>query len=611
MSQSERKCLKADELGCTYLDVLNREQVIVKETSDPETAALLENEYRMLLKIGESCLPQASLFPKAVRLTQGENCVLTRSFIPGDSLEALVEGRENRPGLPPEQAVRYAKQILDLLSFLHSLEPPVIQRDIKPQNIIVDEDDRCHIIDMGISRELTDTAGRDTRIFGTPMTAPPEQFGYRQTDRRSDIYSVGVLLNYMLTGEYQLDQPELDRDLHRVIRKAAAFDPKDRYQAADEMIRALNRLVSQRKQRRWLLPAAVLLSGLALLFSLLPHRAGQKAVRFQEPLIEQAVRIQLNKPEEALTPEDLETIEQIHIYGRLIYEDDSQFWFLGDQPYARDGSLNPALWSENGGIVSLRDVSLLPNLQELCLYHQSITDLSPLRGTKLTGLGLGYNPIADLSSLSGCSSLVYLNLACLPADISETLSTLPSLARLNLSGVPVKSLRSLEALPLTELNLYGIGEDGAVDKEVWRSLSRIRTLKKLTINKLDWNILDVLVSSTVTDLEVTHANGIPFGELQRIKGLRSLYFYSDDHEIIGSDAFDFPELSWLDIKNVELESLVCFSGLTKLKTLHLYASTCLDVHGLEALPELKEIYCTPEQKAVLQEHYPQAVWQYY
>lgn len=115
----------------------------------------------------------------------------------------------------------------------------------------------------------------------------------------------------------------------------------------------------------------------------------------------------------------------------------------------------------------------------------------------------------------------------------------------------------------------------------------------------------------MTDLEVTHANGIPFGELQHIKGLRSLYFYSDDHETIGSDAFDFPELSWLDIKNVELESLVCFSGLAKLKTLHLYASTCLDMHGLEALPELEEIYCTPEQKAILQEQYPQAGWQYY
>lgn len=608
MSPSERKCLKADELGCTYLDVQDGAQVIVKETFDLDSAALLENEYRMLVRIGESGLPQASLFPKALRLIQGETYILTRSFIPGASLETLVEGREDQPGLPQEQAVRYAKQILELLSFLHSLEPAVIQRDIKPQNIIVDEDDRCHIIDMGISRELTDTAGRDTRIFGTPMTAPPEQFGYRQTDRRSDIYSAGILLNYMLTGEYQLDQPELGRGLQRVIRKAATFDPKDRYQTAEEMLRALNRL---RKQHRWLLPAAVLLSGLALLFSLLPRGVGKTSIHFQEPLIEQAVRMQLNKPEEALTPEDLQAIEQIHIYGRLIYENDSQFWFLGDQPYARDESLNKALWSENGGIVSLNDVSLLPNLQELCLYHQSITDLSPLRGTKLTGLGLGYNPITNLSPLSGCSSLTYLNLACLPADISETVSTLPSLARLNLSGVPVNSLRSLEALPLTELNLYGIGEGGAVSKDVWQSLSRIRTLKKLTINKLDWNILDGLAASTVTDLEVTHANGIPFGELQRIKGLRSLYFYSDDHETIGSDAFDFPELSWLDIKNTVIDSLDCLSGMKQLRHLFIYASVCRDYSGLDVLPDLTDIYCTPEQKSALQSIYPDAGWRYH
>ena len=611
MSRSERKCLKVDELGCTYLDVQDGAQVIVKETSDPETAALLENEYRMLVRIGESGLPQASLFPKAVRLTQGETCVLTRSFIPGASLEALVEGLEDRPGLPPEQAVRYARQILELLSFLHSLEPPVIQRDIKPQNIIVDEADRCHIIDMGISRELTDTAGRDTRIFGTPMTAPPEQFGYRQTDRRSDIYSAGVLLNYMLTGEYQLDQTELGRSLQRVIHKAAAFDPKDRYQTADEMIRALNHLDPQRKQRRWLLPAAVLLAGLALLFSLLPRGTGKNSVSFQEPLIEQAVRMQLNKPEEALTPEDLQAIEQIHIYGRLIYEDDSQFWFLGDQPYARDGSMNKALWSENGGIVSLRDISLLPSLQELCLYHQNINDLSPLRGTKLTCLGLGYNPITDLSALSGCSSLTYLNLACLPADISETLSTLPSLTRLNLSAVPVKSFHSLETLPLTELNLYGVGEGGSVDKDVWWSLTRIRTLNKLTINKLDWNILDVLAASTVTDLEVTHANGIPFDELQRLTGLKSLYFYTDQTENLGSEIFVFPELTWLDIKNTEMDSLRCLSGMKQLKDLFIYASVCRDYSGLDDLPELTDVYCTPEQKAALQALYPDAGWQYH
>ena len=609
MNPNDLNCLKADEFSTTGAGTLDGIRVIIKETSSPETANLLENEYRLLNRISESGRPQALLFPKAISLTQVKTCTLIRSYIPGASLETLVEGRQDRPGLPRERAVHYILQVLELLRFLHGFDPPVIQRDIKPQNIIVDDEDRCHIIDMGISRQLLETANRDTMIFGTPLTAPPEQFGYRQTDQRRDIYSAGVLLSYMLTGEYTLDQPDLDPALARIIRKATAFDPDSRYQTADEMIRALRKF--ERKPRRKLLLAlpAVLAAVIAACF--LPGwiPSGSRVCRFREPLIEQAVRLQLGKPDGELTPDDLLAVESIHIFGRQIYQDDSQFWFLGSQPFARDGSLDEALWSENGGIVSLSDISLMPNLRELCLYRQKITDLSPLRETRLTGLGIGYNPVTDLSPLRGNTSITCLNLAVLSVDPADIAASMPNLQRLNLSGTPVRSLEGLESLPLTELNLYDAGPAYPSDKIFWWSVPRLASLRKLTINRLNLNILDALAASSVTDLEVTHANGIPFGALQRLTGLRTLYFYTDQTENLGSEVFDFPALTWLDIKNVEMDSLRCLSGMKQLKDLFIYASVCRDYSGLDDLPELTDVYCTAEQKAALQALYPDARWQ--
>lgn len=609
MNPNDLNCLKADEFNSTSTGMLDGVRVIIKETRDPEAASLLENEYRLLLRISESGQPQASLFPKAIRLDQGNTCVLIRSYIPGASLETLVEGRKDRPGLPRERAVCYTLQILELLRFLHGLQPPVIQRDIKPQNIIVDANGRCHIIDMGISRELEEAAGRDTHVFGTPLTAPPEQFGYRQTDQRSDIYSAGVLLHYMLTGEYALDQPDPDPDLARVIRKAAAFDPDSRFQTADEMIRALQKL--EKKPRRKLFSAlpAVLAVATAACFLFGWISSASQVCRFREPLIEQAVRLQLGKPNGELSPGDLLAVESIHIFGRQIYQDDGQFWFLGSLPFSRSGSLDEGLWSENGGIVSLSDIALLPNLRELCLYRQQISDLSPLRETRLTGLGIGYNPVTDLSPLQGNTSITYLNLAALSVDPTDTVSSMPNLQRLNLSGTPVSSLRGLESLLLTELNLFGADQGKLDDASFWLSVSHMASLRKLTLNKLSQSVLDALAVSSVTELEATHANGIPFGALQRLAGLESLYFYADQTENLGGEVFVFPELTWLDIKNVDMDSLRCLSGMKQLKELFIYASVCKDYSGLDALPDLTDIYCTAEQKAALEALYPDAGWQ--
>lgn len=106
-------------------------------------------------------------------------------------------------------------------------------RDVKSQNVVVDTSGYCHLIDLGAARHYRPEQKRDTIFLGTEATAPPELFGYQQTDQRSDIYSLGILLWFLLSGRFD-PLPDLpgQRVLCRIIRRCTVFDPKNRYPSA-------------------------------------------------------------------------------------------------------------------------------------------------------------------------------------------------------------------------------------------------------------------------------------------------------------------------------------------------------------------------------------------
>ncbi|MDO5328646.1 MAG: serine/threonine-protein kinase [Coriobacteriia bacterium] len=120
--------------------------------------------------------------------------------------------------------IKYFAQICDAVNYLHTqFDSPIIHRDIKPANIIVSEDGTAKLIDFGIAREYEEAQDSDTQHFGTIGFAPPEQFGFAQTDVKSDIYSLGKLLEY------------LSSDYDDIVSKATSFDPSDRYKSVDEL----------------------------------------------------------------------------------------------------------------------------------------------------------------------------------------------------------------------------------------------------------------------------------------------------------------------------------------------------------------------------------------
>lgn len=170
--------------------------------------------------------------------------VVVYDFVPGQTLEELVVAKKR---LVPDEAASLAADICEAAAALHSRG--VVHRDLSPRNVIVAADG-AHLIDLGIARMRVEGASRDTTSLGTRGFASPEQYGFAQTDARSDVYAIGKLLGYMLTGlqpdgdEYERalrDTDATDSRLAEVVVRACAFEPSSRYQSAAEMARALGR----------------------------------------------------------------------------------------------------------------------------------------------------------------------------------------------------------------------------------------------------------------------------------------------------------------------------------------------------------------------------------
>jgi serine/threonine protein kinase len=154
---------------------------------------------------------------------------IVREYIKGKPLNQYID--ERKP--IDNEIINIAIEFCDILIYLHGQQPPVIHRDIKPQNVIIKDDGHIVLIDFDIARVYNSTAESDTQIFGTREYAPPEQYGFSQTDSRTDIYSFGILLRYMLTGsEKENSNIYVNKPLANIIKKCTEFSPDERIGSA-------------------------------------------------------------------------------------------------------------------------------------------------------------------------------------------------------------------------------------------------------------------------------------------------------------------------------------------------------------------------------------------
>lgn len=181
-------------------------------------------------------------------IDNGRTIYVIMDYIEGESLDKIL----NTNGPQPQAlVVEWAKQLCDVLSYLHNQKPPIIYRDMKPANIMLKPEGKLKLIDFGIAREYKQNNMTDTVSLGTRGYAAPEQFGgMGQTDARTDIYCLGVTLYHLLTGQnpaeppyelYPIRQwnPSLSSGLEYIVQKCTQLNPDDRYQNCDELMYAL------------------------------------------------------------------------------------------------------------------------------------------------------------------------------------------------------------------------------------------------------------------------------------------------------------------------------------------------------------------------------------
>ena len=182
--------------------------------------------YRKLLGISCPNLPQ--IMETAER--DGMAAVL-EEYIQGDSLAYLLEGAL----FSPAEARKITRQLCNALWVLHQLG--AVHRDIKPENVII-QGSEAILIDFDASRIFKSDTNQDTQILGTTGYAAPEQYGIAQTDERADIYSLGVLLNIMLTGKHPSKELASGR-LGRIVQKCTMVNPEKRYKSVLYLMEAL------------------------------------------------------------------------------------------------------------------------------------------------------------------------------------------------------------------------------------------------------------------------------------------------------------------------------------------------------------------------------------
>ena len=181
-------------------------------------------------------------------IDQKDNFLIVMDYIQGNSLKDRLD---EFGAQPQELVIEWAKQLSDVLGYLHTRKPAIIYRDMKPSNIMLKPDGKLTLIDFGTAREYKEKNLADTTCLGTIGYAAPEQFGGKgQTDGRTDIYCLGATLYHLVTGmnpsepPYEIKpireiNPSLSSGLEKIILKCTQRNPEDRYQNCAELTYAL------------------------------------------------------------------------------------------------------------------------------------------------------------------------------------------------------------------------------------------------------------------------------------------------------------------------------------------------------------------------------------
>lgn len=603
------ECLKESEDSSTFL---------VKETATGILCVLkwgrnrqtefLRNEMEIMKKMADRKL---SGIPKAYRIFEENGEVyLVREYIEGMSLAQMVL---QKGGISEAEICRISRKICQTAEQFQNPNEPMIHRDIKPENIVVTPGGEVVFIDFGTMRSYKKDGSRDTFVVGTRGTAAPEQYGYTQTDQRTDVYAIGQTMLYMVSESYEMNQLSecaVSRRMKKIIEKACSFEPDKRYGDAAQLRRAVEKCQANNRKKVYKKAGAVfgLIAAGYILAIFSPdgtvienkriETAEQSAAEeqiqaeiiFREELIEEAVRKELGLSKtDKITASMLENVRKLRIGGKEILDDEDTFWGEGHHVDGKDSSFG----SVRGNITDLSDLAQMVNLEELALCNQKIEDISGLKELPLKKLYLSKNMITDFSVLL---NLIDLDTLCIMENPAENLSVIgecTGILRLNIQGMNLTDIDFLKNLSLDYLDMSNV----EVENNIFEPLAEMKKLDTLCMCDVNEAAAETLSQMSTLKALFMWGDSTILENLKPLKGMTQLETLAFTTQISSLEGIEqFPSLNFLSVSFSLVKDL---SPVTGAKNLQVIDISNADIENFEPLfghSGLTEVHCTEEQK---------------
>lgn len=603
------ECLKESEDSSTFLVKETVTGILcVLKWGRNRQAEFLRNEMEIMEKMADRKL---SGVPKAYRIFEENGEVyLVREYIEGMSLAQMVL---QKGGISEAEICRISRKICQTAEQFQNPDEPMIHRDIKPENIVVTPGGEVVFIDFGTMRSYKKDGSRDTFVVGTRGTAAPEQYGYTQTDQRTDVYAIGQTMLYMVSESYEMNQLSecaVSRRMKKIIEKACSFEPDKRYGDAAQLRRAVEKCQANNRKKVYKKAGAVfgLIAAGYILAIFSPdgtvienkriETAEQSAAEeqiqaeiiFREELIEEAVRKELGLSKtDKITASMLEDVRKLRIVGKEILDDEDTFWGEGRHVDGKDSSFG----SVRGNITDLSDLAQMVNLEELALCNQKIEDISGLKELPLKKLYLSKNMITDFSVLL---NLIDLDTLCIMENPAENLSVIgecTGILRLNIQGMNLTDIDFLKNLSLDYLDMSNM----EVENNIFEPLTEMKKLDTLCMCDVNEAAAETLSQMSTLKALFMWGDSTILENLKPLKGMTQLETLAFTTQISSLEGIEqFPSLNFLSVSFSLVKDL---SPVTGAKNLQVIDISNADIENFEPLfghSGLTEVHCTEEQK---------------
>ena len=603
------ECLKESEDSSTFLVKETATGILcVLKWGRNRQAEFLRNEMEIMKKMADRKL---SGIPKAYRIFEENGEVyLVREYIEGMSLAQMVL---QKGGISEAEICRISRKICQTAEQFQNPDEPMIHRDIKPENIVVTPGGEVVFIDFGTMRSYKKDGSRDTFVVGTRGTAAPEQYGYTQTDQRTDVYAIGQTMLYMVSESYEMNQLSecaVSRRMKKIIEKACSFEPDKRYGDAAQLRRAVEKCQANNRKKVYkkagavfgLIAAGYILAIFSQDGTVIENKrietAEQSAaeeqiqaeITFREELIEEAVRKELGLSKtDKITASMLEDVRKLRIVGKEILDDEDTFWGEGHHVDGKDSSFG----SVRGNITDLSDLAQMVNLEELALCNQKIEDISGLKELPLKKLYLSKNMITDFSVLL---NLIDLDTLCIMENPAENLSVIgecTGILRLNIQGMNLTDIDFLKNLSLDYLDMSNV----EVENNIFEPLSEMKKLDTLCMCDVNEAAAEILSQMSTLKALFMWGDSTILENLKPLKGMTQLETLAFTTQISSLEGIEqFPSLNFLSVSFSLVKDL---SPVTGAKNLQVIDISNADIENFEPLfghSGLTEVHCTEEQK---------------